>query len=69
MTDGTDATVVPTLCVVGIFISPGHNFFGHHERTAGPHPTISVTVVERVGGEGFFRDRFFGFKENYKEQP
>ena len=54
--------------MVGIFISPGHNFFGHHEQPAGTHPTISVNEVECVAGRGLFGDRFFGFKENYKGQ-
>lgn len=65
MTDRTNAT---GLRVVGIFISPGHNFFGHHEKPAGTHPTISVPAVECVAGKGLFGDRFFGFKENYKGQ-
>ena len=65
MTDGTKAT---GLRVVGIFISPGHNFFGHHEQPAGTHPTISVSEVECVAGQGLRGDRFFGFKANYKGQ-
>lgn len=68
MTNGTNATDVTTLRVVGIFISPGHNFFGHHEQPAGAHPTISVNEIECVAGKGLFGDRFFGFKEDYKGQ-
>jgi hypothetical protein len=68
MTDGTNATDVTALRVVGIFISPGHNFVGHHEQSAGTHPTISVGAIECVAGKGLFGDRFFGFKENYKGQ-
>jgi hypothetical protein len=68
MTNGTNVTDVAGLRVVGIFISPGHNFFGHHEKPAGPHPMISVNEVECVAGKGLFGDRFFGFKENYKGQ-
>ena len=68
MTNGTDVTDVPALRVVGIFISSGHNFFGHHERPAGTHLTISVSEIECVAGKGLFGDRFFGFKENYKGQ-
>jgi len=68
MTDGTGATDIPALRVVGIFISPGHNFFGHHEKPAGTHPTISVSKIECVAGKGLFGDRFFGFKDNYKGQ-
>jgi len=64
MTNGTNTG----LRVVGIFISPGHNYFGHHEKPAGTHPTISVNEIECVAGKGLFGDRFFGFKENYKGQ-
>lgn len=68
MTNGTDVIDGATLRVVGIFISPGHNYFGHHEQPAGRHPTIPVQEVECVAGKGLFGDRFFGFKENYKGQ-
>lgn len=68
MTNGTNAPDTPALRVVGLFISPGHNFFGHHEQPAGTHPTISVNEVECVAGKGLSGNRFFGFKENYKGQ-
>ncbi|MGC3960815.1 MAG: molybdenum cofactor biosysynthesis protein [Verrucomicrobiota bacterium] len=68
MTRETAAIVAPALQVTGIFISSGHNFFGHHEQPAGTHPTISVNEVECVAGQGLRGDRFFGFKENYKGQ-
>ena len=51
-----------------IFISPGHNFFGHHGNEAGTHPTVEVSQVECVAGKGLVGDRFFNFKENYKGQ-
>lgn len=51
-----------------IFISPGHNFFGHQDQPAGEHPTVELKEVECVAGQGLFGDRFFGFKENYKGQ-
>jgi MOSC domain-containing protein YiiM len=51
-----------------IFISPGHNFFGHNDQPAGTHPTIEVGEVECVAGKGLAGDRFFNFKENYKGQ-
>jgi len=54
--------------IEGIFISPGHNFFGHHEKEAGAHPTVEVPEIECVPGQGLTGDRFFGFKENYKGQ-
>jgi MOSC domain-containing protein YiiM len=51
-----------------IFISPGHNFFGHHGRLAGEHPTVEVGEVECVAGKGLVGDRFFDFKDDYKGQ-
>ncbi len=51
-----------------IYISPGHNFFGHHGKAAGTHPTLSVDEVECVAGEGLRGDRFFGYKKDYLGQ-
>lgn len=51
-----------------IFISPGHNFFGHHGQNPGEYPILEVPEVECVAGQGLVGDRFFGFKENYKGQ-
>lgn len=51
-----------------IFISPGHNFFGHNGQPAGTHPTIEVDEVECVAGKGLAGDRFFNFKDDYRGQ-
>lgn len=51
-----------------LFISPGHNFFGHHGQPAGEHPIIAVEEIECVAGRGIRGDRFFDFKENHKGQ-
>ena len=51
-----------------LYLSPGHNFFGHHGHSAGRHPTIEVPEIECVAGRGVKGDRFFDFKENYKGQ-
>ena len=51
-----------------IFISPGHNFFGHQGKLPGAFPIIEVGEVECVAGRGLAGDRFFNFKENYKGQ-
>ena len=51
-----------------IFISPGHNFFGHHGQPAGEHGIIAVEQIECVAGRGIRGDRFFDFRENYKGQ-
>jgi MOSC domain-containing protein YiiM len=54
--------------VCRLFISPGHNFFGHHGQPAGNHAITEVNQVECLAGRGIRGDRFFDFKENYKGQ-
>lgn len=51
-----------------IYISPEHNYFGHHGLPPGSAPMIEVEEVECVAGQGLRGDRFFGFKEDYKGQ-
>ena len=51
-----------------LFISPGHNFFGHHGQPAGEHPIIAVDQIECVAGRGIRGDRFFDYKPDYKGQ-
>ncbi|HAO80840.1 MAG TPA: molybdenum cofactor biosysynthesis protein [Verrucomicrobia subdivision 3 bacterium] len=51
-----------------LFISPGHNFFGHYGQSAGEHPIMAVEQLECVAGHGLRGDRFFDYKENYKGQ-
>jgi MOSC domain-containing protein YiiM len=51
-----------------LYISPGHNFFGHHGLPAGEYPIETVQHVECVAGRGIQGDRFFDFKQDYKGQ-
>ena len=51
-----------------IFISPGHNFFGHHGQPPGQNPMCEVEAADCVAGKGIRGDRFFDFKEDYKGQ-
>jgi MOSC domain-containing protein YiiM len=51
-----------------IFISPGHNFIGHHGRPAGENAISEVGEVECVAGQGLRGDRFFGHRPDYKGQ-
>lgn len=50
------------------FISPGHNYFGHHGQPAGEHPTLEMDEVECVAGSGIRGDRFFDYKADYQGQ-
>lgn len=56
------------LTIERIFISTGHNYFGHHGRAAGGHPVLDVEAVECVAGRGLRGDRFFGYRDGYKGQ-
>jgi MOSC domain-containing protein YiiM len=51
-----------------LFVSPGHNFFGHHGQSAGKNPILEKDHVECVAGRGIRGDRFFNYKEDYKGQ-
>ena len=51
-----------------IYVSPGHNFFGHHGIEAAAHPMIEVAEARCVAGRGIEGDRFFDFKADYKGQ-
>ena len=51
-----------------IFISPGHNYFGHHGRAPDEFPLIEVPQIDCVADHGIRGDRFFDYRENYKGQ-
>ncbi|MBC8041259.1 MAG: molybdenum cofactor biosysynthesis protein [Opitutaceae bacterium] len=51
-----------------LYLSPGHNYFGHHGKPADEHPILSVPSLECVSGHGIRGDRFFDYKPDYKGQ-
>jgi MOSC domain-containing protein YiiM len=51
-----------------LFVSPGHNFVGHHGRKPGTHPMIETSEIECVARRGIRGDRYFDFKDDYKGQ-
>lgn len=51
-----------------LFTSPGHNYFGHHEKPPGEHPIEEHESIELVAGRGIAGDRFFDWKDDYKGQ-
>ena len=51
-----------------LYISPGHNFVGHHGREPDTHPAIEVPGIECMAGHGIRGDRYFDFKDDYKGQ-
>jgi MOSC domain-containing protein YiiM len=58
----------PMFRVDHLFISLGHNFYGHHGEAPGEHPIVPVERVECVAGRGLRGDRFFDYKHDYKGQ-
>jgi MOSC domain-containing protein YiiM len=51
-----------------LFISPGHNYFGHQGQPPDMHPILEVDAIECVAGRGVRGDRFFDYKPDYKGQ-
>lgn len=51
-----------------IFISAGHNYFGHHGKPPDDFPLVEVPRIDCVAGHGIRGDRFFDYKDNYKGQ-
>lgn len=60
--------VMKSISIEQLFISPGHNFFGHHGQLAGMNPLQKMFEIECVAGRGIRGDRFFDYKEDYKGQ-
>lgn len=51
-----------------LFLSPGHNYFGHHDRPPDEHRILEVDQVECVAGRGLRGDRFLDYRPDYKGQ-
>lgn len=60
--------VAPDLRVQRLFVSPGHNYIGHHGRPPGEHPILEVTSVRCLAGRGLEGDRYLDHKDNFKGQ-
>ena len=58
----------PAILIKHLFISPGHNFVGHHGRAPGEYPIVEVTEVRCLAGRGLEGDRYLDFKADYKGQ-
>jgi MOSC domain-containing protein YiiM len=56
------------LKIIHIFISPEHNYFGHHGKPSGSAPLAALDEAELVAGKGIVGDRFFGWKDDYPGQ-
>ena len=63
-----ERTSKPRMQILHLYISPEHNFYGHHGQPAGTAQEVELPEVECVAGKGIKGDRFFGWKEDYKGQ-
>jgi len=61
-------TIQPAITIKHLFISSGHNFFGHHGKPPGENPMVEVAEVRCLAGRGMEGDRFLDFKADYKGQ-
>lgn len=57
-----------TVVIHHLFVSPGHNFFGHFGRPPGEHSATDVAAVTCRAGLGLEGDRFFGYRPDYPGQ-
>jgi len=64
----TFMTDEPAISIQHLFISPGHNFFGHHGKEPGEYPMIEVEEMRCLAGRGIEGDRFLDYKKDYKGQ-
>jgi MOSC domain-containing protein YiiM len=51
-----------------LYISPGHAYFGRHEKEPLDYEMIACDQIECVVGKGILGDRFFDYKPDYKGQ-
>jgi MOSC domain-containing protein YiiM len=63
-----EAVVLEGVRVRHIFLSPGHNFRGHHGGPAGTNETVEVERAECVPGQGLKGDRYAEKGEGHKGQ-
>ncbi len=58
----------PRIRVRHLFISPGHNYRGHHGQPAGNHPILEAAQVECVSQRGIRGDRYFDHQPDFRGQ-
>ena len=58
----------PRILVQHLYLSPGHNFFGHHGQPAGENPMLAKPEIVCRAGRGIEGDRFLDYKDDYKGQ-
>ncbi len=54
--------------ILHLYISPGHNFRGHHGGVPGAHAVCEVDEIHCVAGRGIEGDRYFDHQPDFKGQ-
>ena len=52
-----------------LFVSPGHNFVGHHGGPPGEHATVAADQIECVTGRGIRGDRYAMKEGTFSDNP
>ena len=58
----------PAIQIRHLYISSGHNFFGHYGKPPDKYPMVEREEIHCVTGRGIEGDRFFDYKPNCKGQ-
>lgn len=61
-------STLSAIAIEHLYLSPGHNFFGHYGKQPDTHPMIEVPEMRCLAGRGIDGDRFLDFKPDYKGQ-
>ncbi len=61
-------TTAAKLRIKHLFVSPGHNYFGHHGQEPSEHPMLECAEIQCRANRGIEGDRFFNYKSGYKGQ-
>lgn len=51
-----------------LYLSPGHNYYGHHGKPASHHIIHEVKSLKCIAGRGIEGDRFYDYNPDYKGQ-
>lgn len=54
--------------ITHLYISPGHNYFGHHGKAPSVHESVECDEVTCRTGRGIEGDRFQDYRRDYKGQ-
>ena len=60
--------VLTYLAIRHLFVSPGHNFVGHHGRSPSKHRAEEVSQIHCLAGRGVQGDRYLDYRSHYKGQ-